>query len=33
LSTLFVQPEVFRPGEHLVPDFERPEPFRWRPGK
>ncbi len=32
LSTLFVQPEVFRPGEHLVPDFERPEPFRWRPG-
>jgi putative pyruvate formate lyase activating enzyme len=33
LSNLFIQPELFRPGEHLVPDFERPEPFLWRPGK
>jgi len=33
LSPLFFQPEVFRPGEHLVPDFERPEPFLWRPRK
>ena len=32
LSNLFIQPELFRPGEHLVPDFEKPEPFRWRPG-
>jgi putative pyruvate formate lyase activating enzyme len=33
LSNLFVQPDLFRPGEHLVPDFERPDPFRWRPGR
>ena len=33
LSNLFIQPELFRPDEHLVPDFDRPEPFRWRPGK
>ena len=26
----FIQPELFRPDEHLVPDFDRPEPFRWK---
>jgi len=31
LSHLFIQPEVFGPGDHLVPDFERGDPFRWRP--
>ncbi len=29
-DTMFIQPEVFRPGEHLVPDFDLAEPFRWR---
>lgn len=33
LSNLFVQPGLFRPGEHLVPDFDRPDPFRWRPDR
>jgi putative pyruvate formate lyase activating enzyme len=31
LTSLFIQPEVFGPDEHLVPDFERGNPFRWRP--
>jgi len=26
----FIQPELFLPDEHLVPDFDRPEPFRWK---
>jgi len=26
---LFVQPEAFGPEDHLFPDFDRPEPFRW----
>ena len=26
---LFVQPDSFLPGEHLVPDFDRAEPFQW----
>jgi putative pyruvate formate lyase activating enzyme len=31
LTQLFIQPELFAPDEHLVPDFERADPFRWRP--
>lgn len=27
---LFYQPEPFAPGENLVPDFDRREPFRWK---
>ncbi|HPW18270.1 MAG TPA: hypothetical protein PLP83_07810 [Candidatus Aminicenantes bacterium] len=27
---LFLQPEPFRPDEHLVPDFRRDKPFRWK---
>ena len=27
---LFIQPEGFEPDEHLVPDFSRPDPFKWR---
>ncbi len=27
---LFLQPEPFRPDEHLVPDFRKDEPFRWK---
>lgn len=27
---LFLQPEPFAPGENLVPDFDRNEPFRWK---
>ena len=26
---LFVQPDSFTPDEHLVPDFDRAEPFQW----
>jgi putative pyruvate formate lyase activating enzyme len=26
---MFVQPETFGPGDHLFPDFDRAEPFRW----
>ncbi|MGB8951430.1 MAG: 4Fe-4S cluster-binding domain-containing protein [Candidatus Aminicenantales bacterium] len=29
-ENLFIQPESFGPEEHLVPDFSRPEPFRWK---
>jgi putative pyruvate formate lyase activating enzyme len=29
-ENLFIQPEAFRPGEHLVPDFDLSEPFRWK---
>lgn len=27
---LFLQPEPFAPDEHLVPDFRKKEPFRWK---
>jgi putative pyruvate formate lyase activating enzyme len=27
---LFLQPEPFQPDEHLVPDFSKKEPFRWK---
>jgi putative pyruvate formate lyase activating enzyme len=27
---LFMQPGPFGPGEHLVPDFRKKEPFRWK---
>jgi putative pyruvate formate lyase activating enzyme len=27
---LFLQPEPFRPDEHLVPDFRKKAPFRWK---
>jgi len=27
---LFLQPEPFAPDEHLIPDFRKREPFRWR---
>jgi len=30
---LFLQPEPFRPDEHLVPDFGKKEPFRWKRGR
>jgi putative pyruvate formate lyase activating enzyme len=30
LDHLFLQPEPFRPDEHLVPDFRRAKPFRWK---
>jgi len=30
LDQLFLQPGPFRPEEHLVPDFRKEEPFRWR---
>jgi len=29
-ESLFIQPEGFALDEHLVPDFSRPDPFRWR---
>lgn len=29
---LFLQPEPFGPDEHLVPDFGKREPFRWKKG-
>ncbi len=29
-ENLFLQPEPFLPDEHLVPDFRRREPFRWK---
>ena len=30
LDHLFLQPEPFRADEHLVPDFRKPKPFRWK---
>ncbi len=30
LERLFLQPEPFRPDEHLIPDFRREKPFRWK---
>jgi len=30
LDHLFLQPEPFRPDEHLVPDFRKAKPFRWK---
>ncbi|MGA2586361.1 MAG: radical SAM protein [Candidatus Aminicenantales bacterium] len=29
-ENLFLQPELFGPDDHLVPDFNRAEPFRWK---
>jgi putative pyruvate formate lyase activating enzyme len=29
-ENLFLQPEPFAPDEHLVPDFRRETPFRWK---
>ncbi len=29
-ENLFLQPEPFSPDEHLVPDFRRKNPFRWK---
>jgi putative pyruvate formate lyase activating enzyme len=29
-ENLFLQPDVFGEDEHLVPDFRRPDPFRWK---
>lgn len=29
-ENLFLQPEPFEPDEHLVPDFRRKKPFRWK---
>jgi putative pyruvate formate lyase activating enzyme len=29
-ETLFLQPEVFAPGDHLIPDFRRVRPFLWK---
>ncbi len=30
VDRLFLQPEPFRPDEHLVPDFRKDKPFRWK---
>lgn len=30
LERLFLQPQPFQAGEHLVPDFRKDEPFRWK---
>jgi putative pyruvate formate lyase activating enzyme len=30
LDHLFLQPEPFRPEDHLVPDFRKKKPFRWK---
>ena len=30
LDPLFLQPEPFRADEHLVPDFRKEKPFRWK---
>jgi putative pyruvate formate lyase activating enzyme len=30
LDHLFLQPEPFLPDEHLVPDFRKDKPFRWK---
>jgi putative pyruvate formate lyase activating enzyme len=29
-ENLFVQSEPFAPGDHLTPDFDKKEPFRWK---
>jgi len=29
-ENLFLQPDLFPPDEHLVPDFDQREPFRWK---
>jgi putative pyruvate formate lyase activating enzyme len=29
-ESLFLQPEPFAPDEHLLPDFRREKPFRWK---
>lgn len=28
-ENMFIQPEVFTPEEHLIPDFNQADPFRW----
>jgi putative pyruvate formate lyase activating enzyme len=30
LDHLFLQPDPFGPDEHLVPDFRKEKPFRWK---
>jgi putative pyruvate formate lyase activating enzyme len=30
LDQLFLQPEAFRPEDHLVPDFRKEKPFSWK---
>jgi hypothetical protein len=30
LDQLFLQPEPFKPDDHLVPDFRKDKPFRWK---
>ncbi len=30
-ENLFAQPGIFAPEDHLVPDFRRDAPFRWKP--
>lgn len=30
VESLFIQPEPFGPDEHLIPDFRRENPFRWK---
>ena len=30
LDHLFLQPEPFQADEHLVPDFRKEKPFRWK---
>jgi len=29
-ENLFIQPEPFATGDHLVPDFDKKDPFRWK---
>lgn len=29
-ENLFIQPEPFAPGDHLVPNFDKKDPFRWK---
>jgi putative pyruvate formate lyase activating enzyme len=30
-ETLFAQPDLFESEDHLNPDFDKKEPFRWTP--
>ncbi len=30
IENMFIQPEPFGPGDHLVPDFRKKNPFRWK---
>ena len=29
-ENMFIQPESFAPDEHLIPDFDETDPFRWK---